>query len=67
MEVDLAIKVKTQPLLVNFSDKLLARILEFVKSVSRKNEALVAQLSASTAQGIEEMQKKVRRLPLRRY
>jgi hypothetical protein len=59
LDVDLAIKVKTQPLLINFSDRVVSRLLDFLKTVSRKNEVIVAELSASTTQRFSEVQKKV--------
>lgn len=55
----LAVAVRTQPVLVNFSHVVVQYIQNFVKSVAKGNERILEQLTQVTDLGLEEMQKRV--------
>lgn len=59
MDVEVAIKVSTQPLLVSFAAPVVLRMLDFMKYVTHKNDALVAELSLQTSKELDEVQKRV--------
>jgi hypothetical protein len=58
--VELALAIRTQPVLINFSHVVVQHVQEFLKSVSRGNEQLLNELTQVTDLGLEEVQKRVR-------
>lgn len=59
MEVELAVAVRTQPVLVNFSHVVVRHLQKFVNSISQGNEQILKELTQVTDLGLEEVQKRV--------